>query len=425
MKKKLLIIELNEFNVELLKYSSKILDLKNIKILLNMCPIETICQQKIEHQGLDPWVQWVSVHTGKPKEIHKIKHLGEVRNLTNIQIWDKLSEMGISSGIWGAMNASRNNSKNCLFFFPDPWTFTEKCFPKSLNNFLALPRYYSKNYLSLSKLEILKKVFKLTNFLIFKLNPLKIIRELLFAIYSLTKIGLNNIFLFSIFDLISTKIFLIYKNKYNPDFSIIFLNSLAHTQHHSWSKNNLNKELKFNIKVIDKIIGMILKNINEKDGLIILNGLSQKNVEGEDYCIYRQKDPKLFLKFLNINFINLEQCMTNECHIFFNNSEELERAIKIISSIKINNEEIFIIDNSMKSNLKIFYQFNYFKPIDKNQTFTINNKQYPFYKYFELIANRTGSHVPICNIYSKNIELYKIKYNYDIFEKIINYFQIN
>ena len=49
----------------------------NIHIHNHQCPYDF----KKEHHGLDPWVQWVSIHTGKPSSEHKILELGKVSEL--------------------------------------------------------------------------------------------------------------------------------------------------------------------------------------------------------------------------------------------------------------------------------------------------------------------------------------------------------
>ena len=46
------------------------------------------------------------------------------------QFWEILGEKGISTGIWGAMNAKKNDSKMCYFFLPDPWNYSELPYPK-------------------------------------------------------------------------------------------------------------------------------------------------------------------------------------------------------------------------------------------------------------------------------------------------------
>ena len=58
----------------------------------------------------------------------------------------------------------------------------------------------------------------------------------------------------------------------NPDFTILFLNSLAHNQHHNWNESD--KKLLACFKVLDRIFYKLTKaGIFEKP-FIIANGLS-------------------------------------------------------------------------------------------------------------------------------------------------------
>ena len=154
MKEKIFIIELNEFNISLLKKGVKKLGLENIDKILKFKHSKTFSDDNLEGQGLDPWVQWVSVHTGRPSSIHNVLRIGDVPKLEFPQIWEKIALKGFSTGIWGTMNASINIKKGCRFFLPDPWAFSEIAYPNSLNLFLDLPRYYSKNYIDMGIIKL-------------------------------------------------------------------------------------------------------------------------------------------------------------------------------------------------------------------------------------------------------------------------------
>ena len=62
--KKLLAINLNEFNLKFLKYGSKKYNLKNINKFLKFSNIETFSVDKIQDKNLDPWVQSISINSG-------------------------------------------------------------------------------------------------------------------------------------------------------------------------------------------------------------------------------------------------------------------------------------------------------------------------------------------------------------------------
>ncbi len=425
MKRKLLIIELNEFNTELLKNASEKFKLFNIKKILSFSRQETYCDEVKEHHGLDPWVQWVSIHTGVGFDNHKVKHLGQVKNLSYPQIWETLSKYGIKSGIWGPLNSSKGKSDNCLFFFPDPWSFTEKAYPQILNNFLSLPRYFSKNYLSLWSYKFLISIFKFISYFI-TTDILFILRkDFLYIFNSILKQPLSSNLLFSLYDLISSRIFLKYQSKTQPDFLIIFLNSLAHCQHKYWRKISIGEELEFTFKNIDRILGNIFESISDEYALVVMNGLSQNNVEGKGYCIYRQINPEKFLKLIGLDFIKVEQCMTNDCFIFFKNRNDLLNAFNRLSKIKVNNRKLFYIEFKDDKEKKLFYQFDFYDRLGKDAFFHFENLKYKFFDHFSLLGERTGSHQSKGDIFSYGIKSKPGLKNYQINKLILEFFNLD
>ena len=70
-KKKLLAIHLNEFNYDFLHKGAKKFECSNIKELLKYKKIKTYSKNKIQDKDLDPWVQTVTMNTGKSTNSHK------------------------------------------------------------------------------------------------------------------------------------------------------------------------------------------------------------------------------------------------------------------------------------------------------------------------------------------------------------------
>ena len=68
-------------------------------------------------------------------------------------------------GVWGVMNAPCGSKNGRCFFVPDPWSFDEIAYPKILNEFISLPKYIAKNYLSPEILEIIKYFLKTATFM--------------------------------------------------------------------------------------------------------------------------------------------------------------------------------------------------------------------------------------------------------------------
>ena len=76
MNKKLIILQINEVNFDLVKkYISKNY-LPNFKYFLNKFNfLETSSEEKYEN--LEPWIQWVSFYSGKKFSEHKVSHLND------------------------------------------------------------------------------------------------------------------------------------------------------------------------------------------------------------------------------------------------------------------------------------------------------------------------------------------------------------
>ena len=125
-KKRLLAINLNEFNLEFLKFGAKKYNLKYIQKFLKIKKIETFSKDLKQDKDLDPWVQSISMNTGKRSQKHKIYNLGEKIPKRIIQIWDRLSEKEKNCAIWGTMNTSFKDNNYIKIFLPDPWNYQNK-----------------------------------------------------------------------------------------------------------------------------------------------------------------------------------------------------------------------------------------------------------------------------------------------------------
>ena len=412
---RLLILELNEFNYEILKKYSNKYNFTYIKKTLKFYHSKTFTKDKYEGNNnqrgfLDPWSQWVSIHTLKSSKHHKIKNLGDIPKLKFKQFWEIKKKFNFY--IWGPMNASRRNSSNVKLFFPDPWVFTEKAYPGNLNKILGpikkiikereikgilnkISFFISmiliiKNFISLSS--IIKNFFKtILDFIVYRKS------YVIFCNWELLclKILLNNI-----------------RNKKNF-ISIYFINSLAHVQHHYWQNKKYNKEITYCLKYLDRMIEEVYKCKNFN--ILLMNGLSQKNSEKEKLCLYEQKNHIKFLKQLNINFLKIEKLMTNDTYIFFKNYSDTIKCKKILNSIKFQNKKIFhvqIVDDD-----KIFYKTNFIKKVRKDEVFSNSNIKFKFLDYFQFITLRRGIHDQVGDILSekklfpKKIENHKI-FNY-------------
>ncbi len=390
---KVLLLELNEFNEDLLREAGKMLHLRNVNRLLAFHKSITWTEDLYESGFLEPWVQWVSVHTGVPSSHHQVKHLGDLPRMQIGQLWEKLSEKGISSGIWGAMNARRGTAANCFFFFPDPWATSENSFPSELDALLYPLRHASKNYTNFSLSILFRQIGKL--FKLIQANRLRgcLAKELLSLAKSAAFYRAKPFVFISFLDFLSTRLFLKYRERLDPDFSLLFLNSIAHLQHHQW-KYTITTPLAHGFKNIDRILGHIFKKIKPDDFLIVANALSQKNTGDEKpWILYRQRDQKKFLQSIGIEDAVIESHMTHDAHLFFPSASAAQRAREILQSASVEGSPLFHVESYEDHPLKLFYRIQLTDPLPKEACLNIFGKTYRFFHLFMPIVRRTGKHI--------------------------------
>ncbi len=121
--KKLILVELNEINFDFVRAYVAQGKLPTLGAMIARHGItETTSEQEYDH--LEPWIQWITAHTGKSYAEHGVLRLGDIVDHEIEQIWEFLEDNGVSVGAISPMNAN-NRTKNAAFFVPDPWTKTK------------------------------------------------------------------------------------------------------------------------------------------------------------------------------------------------------------------------------------------------------------------------------------------------------------
>jgi hypothetical protein len=422
----LLLVELNEFSVDLLEQGAREMRLPAIARLLAMRRGETSTRDRVEHHGLDPWVQWVSVHTGQDSAAHGVLHLGDTPSkLGFTQVWERLSERGVSSGIWGAMNATRGNAERCLFFLPDPWTFSEPAYPPPLDDLLALPRYYARNYLEPEWARMSATALRLCRYALGSGALLRLLACLPLALRGVLRNGVDNAIAFSLFDLVSTVLFQARRRRDAPQFSLIFLNSIAHLQHHRWrGGERLGSDLRFGLRVIDHVLHILFEGRTDGEALVVANALTQEKVSGgRPLVAYRQLSPERFVAAVGLDATRVEALMTSDAHVFLRTPAERERAIALLEAVQLDGKPLFQVERDPDDGTKLFYQVVLWDPLPGDAQFEVGDRSIAFFEHFEILCIRTGSHVPRGQVYAEGVSLPRSMANHELAGMLLRYFE--
>ena len=399
MKNKLILLGLNEINFDYIKfYIGKGL-LPNFNKLFDLQkPIKTTSESKYEL--LEPWVQWVTIHTGKTFDEHKVFRLGDiVNNPKHSQLFEELEAEGLSVGAISPFNAE-NRLNNPSYFVPDPWTNTEPS-----GNWLVKALYQavhqSVNDNAKSKLNF-KTIFSLGLGLLLYV-PLLRWPHYLKTVFNVKKPGSKAIILDSL--LADVHLTLWKKNK--PDFSNLFLNSGAHIQHHylfssdAYNGNIKNPEwycpkdydpLIHILSEYDKQIEKLLKLKNVK--IIVATGLHQQPHENLTFY-WRLKEHVKFAEKIGIeNFSDILPRMSRDFLVKFNNELDAINAEKLLNSFYASKDDIkiFEIDNR---GLSLFVELVYPNEIDESDSIYSKKTSFQmehFKSYLAFVAIKNGEH---------------------------------
>jgi hypothetical protein len=399
MKIKTILLGLNELNFDYIKYYIDKGFLPNFKKIFNIQPpIETVSED--EYKLLEPWVQWVTIHTGKTFEEHEVFRLGDIVNKPDLsQIFEELEAEGLSIGAVSPFNAE-NRLKKPSFFVPDPWT---KTIPSG--NWIVKALYQavhqSVNDNAKSKLNLKSMISLGLGLLLYV--PISRWFHYVKTVSKAKNPGAKAVVL----DSLLADVHLTLWKKHKPDFSNLFLNSGAHIQHHylfnskAYRGNLKNPEWYCSeeydplIQILseyDYQIGKLLKLNDVK--LIIATGLHQQPHEHLTFY-WRIKEHVKFAKMIGIkNFSDILPRMSRDFLVKFNTKNDAINAEKLLNSFYASKDEIklFEVDNRGTS---LFVELVYPNDIDESDSIyskESNLKLEKFKSYIAFVAIKNGEH---------------------------------
>ncbi len=396
MKKKIILVGLNEINFSYIEEYIKFGYLPNFKTLLEKYGYKRTISESDYHL-LEPWIQWVSIHTGKMYNEHKVFRLGDIVERNDLkQLWEIAEEKGLSVGAISPFNA-KNNLKNPLFFVPDPWTKTAASGDKTLQK-MANAVSAAVNENAHNKLDIARTKDLLVGML--KYVPASSYsRYVQLVLFKLKKKATKA----AILDNILADVFFTLWKKHRPDFSSLFLNAGAHEQHHYmfnsrvYNGDQKNPEWYLNpqedplLDILNEYDLIIKKLLRLNCRLFIATGLHQ-NPHLHKTIYWRLKDHAEFLKLTGVEkFAAIYPRMSRDFLVTFDSPLEAAQAEEKLNKITLNNVPLFDIDNREKS---LFIELTYDREIEHGSFMKIDNAttNIDLKNYVSFVAIKNGEH---------------------------------
>lgn len=317
MTQQLLLIELNEVNFDHIQHYCAQGKLPNFARLIDRFGVSrTVSESRYEE--LEPWIQWVTAHTGLSLAEHGVFRLGDIVKTDLPQIWEQLEQRGLRVGAISPMNA-KNRLRQPAFFVPDPWTPTEITASGVLKRLhQAIAQAVNDNA---QKKVTASTVLALLQGLLRYASPSNYGRYLALVLGARGNPWKRAIFL----DLLLADVFMEEVRRARPDFATLFLNAAAHIQHHymfcAAPYNGPHRNPDWYVpggvdpvyeiyQMYDHVIGLVCSRF-PGSRLMLATGLHQ--VPHSELTFYwRLKDHAAFLREIGVKFLSVEPRMSRD-----------------------------------------------------------------------------------------------------------------
>ena len=271
--------------------------------------------------ALEPWIQWVTVHTGLSYADHKVFLLGDGDRLDAQRTWDMVADAGKRAWICGSMNAAiRSKRVDNLHVLPDPWSTGIS--PKPDGMFDPYFRYvqsqvqeYTRETSPCTKGDAIRFAMFMAKNGLSARTAAEIVRQLFSE-----RISDSRWQRAAILDRLQWDVFRHFYGKLDPTFSTFFLNSTAHYQHYYWRnmdptafalrdsgerQTRFAEAILFGYQRMDQIVKECLRLADEKTTVVLATGLGQQPLTKYDETggkqLYKPIDIGSVLRFSGSN----------------------------------------------------------------------------------------------------------------------------
>ena len=394
--KKLAVLELNELNFEVLEQYMRRGELPHFARFFER---HGYCQtsSEVSYTELEPWIQWVTAHTGMSFSEHGIFRLGDAVESGVPQIWEQLeAEFGVRAGAVSPMNAA-NRLRNAAFFVPDPWTPTKASGPWLLRKLSdAVAQAVNDNATS--------RITPKSLFFLF-LGVLRYARLANYGAYLKLVAGLasrrwNKV---SFLDLFLSDVFVNLTRAKRPGFCTLFINGAAHLQHHyllnspvvASDKNNPDWYVKPNAdpvgdiyRAYDHILGSVVGALPDYR-IMLVTGLHQDPCPTPIFY-WRPCDHAGLLRRLGCVFSGIQPRMSRDFVVSFSGRADLERTIAILEAARLDGTPAFKVEDRGND---IFVELIYARDIEPRSMLVSGTAEIPdFRREVAFVALKNGVH---------------------------------
>ena len=407
-----ILLEFNELSPALMDTFIEQGYLPNFKKLRDASQAFTTDAEEVA-PNLDPWIQWVTVHSGLSYDEHGIFHLGDGHKLAVKSLWDLIGAEDKTVWVCGSMNIKYDLPLRGAVV-PDPWTVGVSPFPAEFEPYYLFVQRnvqeYTNNRVPLSKADYLRFLrFMMTHGL-----SARTVRSIASQLWRERRTGKGKWKRATILDKLQRDVFLYYYKKLQPAFSTFFLNSTAHFQHAHW--RNMDPEpfkikptdadqaeyqhaVRYGYEEMDRIVGDIVAEAPSNAVIVLATALSQQpcliyeDIGGKTF--YRARTFAPLLEFCGITGCEkVEPVMSEEFHLRFGNERDAIVAAEQLAALRVGGRQAMQVerrDTNVFSGCIIYSQLAHDAVLEGAPS----GKSTPFFRLFYQVESlKSGMHHP-------------------------------
>jgi hypothetical protein len=396
--RRLVLLELNEVNFDVASKYVDRLGLSNFARLFESGIRRTSSESRYEQ--LEPWIQWVSAHSGLTAAEHGIFRLGDIVGSKVPQLFEYLEAKGLRIGAVSPMNAE-NRLERPAFFFPDPWTQTA-CDESVWSRILTKAIAQAVNDNSESRITF-RSVAALSAGLVKFARPHHYPRYAKLALASRGAPWRKALFL----DLFLNDMHCRLLRKQRPDFSTLFLNAGAHIQHHyllnsyavdskgprnpEWYVSPAEDPVAEMLKVYDEILGDYLSDPHIN--LIVATGLTQQPYPHATFY-WRLKNHDAFLRAVGLRPSAVIPRMTRDFLVEFDSAENARQAERILGALKASTDGVNLFEMIDNRGTSLFVTLTYPHEVSSDMVVIGGGASLHLQDHLVFVAIKNGMHAP-------------------------------
>jgi hypothetical protein len=303
---------------------------------------------------LEPWIQWITVHSGESYREHGVFNLDEGHRTRAPRIWDLASAAGLRSWICGSMNVAAAPGFRG-WMLPDPWTTHVPPQPPELAPYADFVRRhvleYTNDQIPVTTADRLRFVGFMARRGLSLGTAWAIVRQLAGERRDPRSRWRRAVLL----DRLQFDLFRWHWRRERPAFSTFFLNSTAHFQHFYWrnmepglfrvrpgeeEQRALSQAVLFGYRQMDALVGECLEMAGADTTVVLCTALSQQPCltyeESGGKVIHRPRDFARLLAFAGVAPPHrVAPVMAEEFHVYLETEAAAIDAERLLGALRV------------------------------------------------------------------------------------------